>query len=149
MAADTAAFVAGVEARLVADREAARQAREKKAVEAQRSRGHRFEAATPAHDEWKHQVGYGHDGMRTSERASARDKLAQFRAQQARQAACVAIQRWPELSRHSPDVVADAMARAKAEYVGRGLRMDAPDARSVIEAAAVAALADRSRREPL
>lgn len=148
MIADTAAFVARVEARFAADKAAARQAEEMAKVEAQRSRGDRFQAeahSRPVRDEWKPPAGDGPEGKRTGERASARDKLAQFRVQQARQAARVAIQRWPELSRHSLDVVADAMARAKAEYVGRGLRMDAPDARSVIESAAVAALADRIR----
>jgi hypothetical protein len=148
MVADTAAFVAGVVARLAADMEAARQAREEMEAEAQRSRGHRIGAATPAPYEWEYRIGGSSKGMRTSEPASARDKLAQFRAQQALQAARVAIQRWPELSRHSLDVVADAMSRAKAEYLGRGLRMDAPDARSVIESLAIAALADRDRGAP-
>ncbi len=151
MVADTEAFIARVEARLAADREAARRSEERAQFEARRLREQSFEAAAhcrPAHDEWKQPAGDGPEGMRTGERASARDKLAQFRAQQARQAARVAVQRWPGLSRHSLDVVADALARAKAEYVGRGLRMDAPDARSVIESAAIAALADRVRRQP-
>ena len=51
------------------------------------------------------------------------------------------MRRWPELSAHSLGVVADALAKAKAAYLARGLRMDSPHARGAIEAAAVAALA--------
>lgn len=148
MIADTAAFVASVEARLAAEREATQQAEERMQTEAQRLREQRSEAAAfhrPSHDEWKRQVSNRTEALLTGERAHALDKLARFRAQQARQAARVAMQRWPELSTHTLDVVVDAMTRAKAEYIARGHRMDAPDARSVIEAAAVAALAERAR----
>lgn len=137
MIADTEAFVAGVEAQLAADRKAAQMASESRVC------GSRPQLV---HDEWKSSVVDGPEVMRTRERMSERDKLAQFRAQQARQAARLAMQRWPELSRHGLEAVADAMARAKAEYLGRGLRMDAPDARIVIESAAIAALNDRASR---
>lgn len=149
MLADTAAFVASVEARLAAERVATQQAEERVQAEAQRLREQSSEAAAfhrPAPDEWKRQVGNGPEGMPTHDRAPAVDKLAKFRAQQARQAALVAVQRRPELSAHTLEEVADALTRAKAEYLARGHRMDAPDARSVIEAAAVAALAERAGR---
>lgn len=136
MFADTAAFVAAVEARLAADREAERQADVRAAAEAQRMR-----------DERSRQSDVSGRG-RAGNTASDSQRMAQFRAQQARQAARDAIQRRPELSIFSLEVVANAMARAKAEYVGRGHRMDAPDARSAIEAAAIAALADRTLRKP-
>jgi hypothetical protein len=151
MVSDTAAFVAAVEARLAAENEATRHAEEALRIEAQRLRKQSFKAPAhcrPAHDECRPSAGDGPEAMRNGEPTSARDKLSQFRAQQARQAARVAIQRRPELTRHSLDVVADAMARAKADYIGRGLRMDAPDAQIVIESAAIAALADRARRQP-
>jgi hypothetical protein len=147
--ADTAAFVASVEALLAAERQAMQQAEESMQADAQRLRGQRTEAAALqrlSREEWNQQVGDGPEAMPIGERAHALDKLSQFRAQQARLAARAAMQRWPELSTHSLDVVADAMTRAKAEYLARGHRMDAPDARSVIEAAAVATLAERARR---
>lgn len=149
MIADTAAFVASVEARLAAEREATQQAEARMRAEAQRLREQIAEAAAlhrPSGDDWKRQVSNGPEGMLTGERAHALDKLAQFRAQQARQAARVAVQRRPELSAHTLEEVADAMTRAKEEYLARGHRMDAPDARSVIEGSAVAALAKAARR---
>ena len=149
MIADTAAFVASVEARLAAERAATQQAEERMQAEAQRLREQRSEAAAfhrPSYDAWKRQLSNGPEVLLTGERAHALDKLAQFRAQEARQAARVAMQRWPEISTHTLDVVVDAMTRAKAEYIARGHRMDAPNARSVIEAAAVAALAERAGR---
>jgi hypothetical protein len=147
MIADTEAFVASIEARLAAEREATQQAEETVRAEAQRLREQRLQASAihqPSHDERRRQVSNGPEAILTGQRAHATNKLAQYRAQQARQAARVAMQRWPELSSHTLDVVADAMARAKAEYIARGHRMDAPDARSVIEAATVAALAERA-----
>ena len=51
------------------------------------------------------------------------------------------MQRRPELAVHSLDVVSDAMVQAKAQYLSRGLRMDAPGAREAIETGAVALLA--------
>jgi hypothetical protein len=44
------------------------------------------------------------------------------------------------------DVVVDAMAHAKAQYLACGFRMDTPDARIAIESAAIAALAEQARR---
>jgi hypothetical protein len=151
MVADTAAFVARVEARLAAEREAAQQAEERMRAEAQRLREQSATSGVPAsrrpgYEEWKRPMSSGPEAMRPGERAHAREQLARFRAQQAREAARVAMQRRPELSAHSLDVVADAMAKAKTEYLERGLRMNAPDARSAIESAAVAALAKRSPR---
>jgi hypothetical protein len=151
MAADTAAFVAGVEARLAAERKAAQHADEMKRAEAQRLREqHAASGASgfprQSHDEWKRPVSNGPEGMRHGDRAHALDKLARFRAQQAREAARVAMQRRPELLAYSLEVVTDAMAQAKAEYLARGFRIDAPDARIAIESAAVAALAERARR---
>ena len=56
----------------------------------------------------------GPEAVRLGERAQAFDQLARFRAQQAREAARVAMRAglssWP----HSSDVVADAMARQSA-----------------------------------
>lgn len=149
MIADTAAFVASVEAGLAAEREASRLAEKEERDEAWRLGEQRSEVAAlhrPSQDDWKRQVGDGPEPMPIGQRAHARDKLARYRAQQARQAALSAMQRWPELSIHTLDVVADAMMRAKAEYTARGNRMDAPEARSGIEAIAVAALAKRARR---
>lgn len=149
MVADTTAFVARVEARLRAEREAAQQAEERMRAEA---RGLREQPATSwlsgrqSYKEWKRPKSSGPEDMRPGERAHAREQLARFRTQQAREAARLAMQRRPELLAHSLDVVADAMAKAKTEYLERGLRMDAPDARSAIESAAVAALAKLSRR---
>ena len=56
------------------------------------------------------------------------------------------MQRRPELSTFSVDVVADALVQAKADYIARGHRMDAPDARSVIEAGAIAVLSARGSK---
>ncbi len=151
MAADTAAFVAAVEARLEAEREAARQAEERRQAEDQRLHEQQLALRAPAvprpsHSQWERPIDNGPEGMRPGERAHAQHQLARFRAQQARTAAQVATQRRPELSVYSLDVVADAMAQAKAHYLARGLRMDASDARNTIELAAVAALAERARR---
>jgi len=151
MVADTAAFVDGVEARLAAEKEAAQEAEETEQAEAQRlcEQKAAFGASAirrPSHDGWKRPVSNGPAVMRPGERANALDQLARFRKQQARAVAQVAMQRRPELSVHSLDVVAQAMAEAKAQYLARGLRIDAPDARSAIESAAVAVLAERARR---
>lgn len=148
MIADTAAFVASVEARLAAESDARRMAEERQPTDARPMGEQRSEADAPQrppHDDWKRQVGDGREPMPLSQRANARDKLAQFRAQQARQAARVAMQRRPELAIHSLDVVADALTRAKSDYVARGGRMDALDARTVIEDLAIAALAEQAR----
>lgn len=151
MAADTAAFVAGVEARLAAEREAARQAEDVKSAEAQRLREQHAasrESGLPRQslEEWKRPVTNGPEAMGHGDRAHARDQLARFRAQQAREAARVAMQRRPELLAHSLGVVADAIAQAQEQYLARGFRIDSPDARIAIESAAVAALADRPQR---
>jgi hypothetical protein len=150
MIADTAAFVAGVEARLAAEREAAQQAEEVKQAEGQRLCEQQAEFGAPAicrllQDGWKRPVSNWPESMRPGERAKASDQLARFRKQKAREAAQLAMMRRPELSAHSLDVVAHAMAEAKAQYLARGLHMDAPDARSAIESAALAALSERAR----
>lgn len=147
MVADTEAFVARVEARLTAEMEKARQAAEREQAVAQRTREqqapvvHTF--ARHSHGQWRAAVPDGPEVMRPSERTRALDELARYRAQQARQAARTAMQRRPELSAFSVEAVAEAMVQAKAQYLGRGFRMDAPDARSAIEAAAVTILEKR------
>jgi len=138
MIADTAAFVASVEARLAEER----QRTDARSLGERRSEAVALRRAS--HDDWKQQVGNGPESMPLSQRAHARGKLAQFRAQQARQAARIAVQRRPELSVHALDVVADAMTQAKAAYIASGRRMDASDARRVIEDMAIAALAERA-----
>lgn len=149
MIADTAAFIADVEARLAAEREAKSLAADRISAEAQRLR----ERATGSIDrhpqpasQWQSPLSDGTERMFARDRTRARDSLAQFRAQQARQAARIAMQRRPELSTFSVDVVADALVQAKADYVPTGHRMDAPDARSVIEAGAIAVLSARGSK---
>lgn len=145
--ADTAAFVANVEAQLAAEGKASRMAGERQLIDP-RPMGDQLSGAVnpqrPPQLDWKRQVSDGPERMPLSQRADARGKLAQFRAQQARQAARMAIQRRPELSIHRLEVAADALARAKSDYVARGGRMDATDARTVIEDLAIAALAKRA-----
>lgn len=149
MVADTAAFVAQIEARLAAEQVAAETEQRQQAV-ARRLREGQAASVAPtfsqsSRGEWRRPVVEGPEGMQRGERHGALDQLARFRAQQARQAARIAMQRRPELAAHALETVADAMAQAKSRYLSRGLRMDAPDARESIESEAVALLAEQAR----
>lgn len=142
MVADTAAFVASIEARLAAQKITTDLADAQRAE----TRGLREgQPEAPFHrtslDMWRQRLADGSGAMRHGERRSALDQLARFRVQQAMQAARVAMHRRPELAAQSLDVVANAMVQAKAQYLQRGLRLDAPGAREAIEAEAVALLA--------
>lgn len=140
MLADTAAFIARMEA---AQWGATAVRREVARKPEQRSEYFSPTARRSPGDQWTMPTASGPEALRGVERVEALDKLARFRMQQARAAAQLAIRHWPELSAQALEVVVDAMVLAKAEYLARGGRMDAPDARRAIELAAVAALAER------
>jgi hypothetical protein len=146
MMSDTMAFVSLVEARLTTEREAARLREDKCRSDSRQEAPVKSAIRTPSREGWTPHKNSGSEAMRPGERARALDQLARFRAQQAREAAQIAIQRRPELAAHPLDVVIDAMIQAKAQYLAQGLRMDAAGARGAIESAAVAILEVRSQR---